>query len=375
MNEEKSNPLFDLDKAKRYAKTRLILSLASTLLSLIILMVLVGSSVSHQWANGAKALSNSRIMQTTLYFSFFSLTFLILEWPLHFYSSFVLEHRYQLSNQTLSKWFLEDAKRQALSFLVALGLVLALYAVIHQTGRLWWLWAWVGWVFFSIVMSELLPVLVIPLFYKYQSIENPKLKEHMIRLVEPYKLKIKNIYSLNLSKNTKKTNAMFCGLGHTKRVVLADTLVQQFSEDEIDSVVAHEVGHFHYHHLWKGIAFSSLSSFLIFKLADLLFRNFQNVLHISDLSDVAGFPFLCLIFFSFLTLISPLQNWFSRRMERQADAFSLQITQNKNAFIQTMKKLSQTNLSDPSPHPIVEFLFYSHPSIQKRIAFAQGKMR
>jgi STE24 endopeptidase len=175
-----------------------------------------------------------------------------------------------------------------------------------------------------------------------------------------------------LSKTTKKANAAFTGMGKTKRIILGDTLLENFTVDEIEAVFAHEVGHYVHKHIYIGIIVSTISSFLSFYLADFFYVKVLPLFSFSNISDPAALPLLFLILSLITLIITPFSNALSRKHERQADLYALQNINNPESFKTSMIKLSDLNLSNQEPHPLVEFFFYSHPSIKKRVAFAEN---
>jgi len=223
----------------------------------------------------------------------------------------------------------------------------------------------------SYILGKVFPVFIVPLFYKYGKVENESLKQRIFDLAKRYGLPVENVYSLNLSRTTKKANAAFMGMGKTKRVVLSDTLLAHFTADEIEAVVAHELGHFKHKDIWKSLGLGLMSSFagfwMVFRVLDPAARAFG----FQGVGDIGALPLVFLIFFGFHLLMMPLQNGFSRMLERAADRFALTAFPQKEAFISCMDKLSRVNLADPDPHPLVEWLFYDHPAISKRIKAAR----
>lgn len=356
---------------KEYQKIRNWLVLVRMVLTLLVLLgaiVLDLTGVFHRWAE--RLVSNSYGL-LFFYFFFFSVYSLLITFPLSFYSGFVLEHRYQLSDQKFEGWLWMWTKSVVLSFVLMAPLVLVLYALIWTFETSWWFLAWLGYTLFSLILGKLFPVLIVPLFYRYSPIRDDVLKKRIEQLATRYGFAIQNVCSLNLSKTTKKANAMFTGFGKTRRVVLGDTLLDSFSQDEILSVVGHELGHCRHRDIWKQFGFGAATTlfgfWIAFRLleASAVFRGYLGA------SDVRAFPLLCLIFFIFELVLSPLGNAFSRRSERRADQFALAATRNQAAFISAMTKLGETNLADPEPHPIIEFLLYDHPAIGKRIKMGE----
>jgi len=361
----------DGNRAKAYQKTRNWLRIAGIGLTLFILVTAISLGLTERFYGWAQGITTTKYGMLFFYFLFFSLYSLVISFPLGFYSSYTLEHQYGLSNQTLSAWFVDWIKRELLSFGIVTPLVLLLYALIWNFESSWWLFAWAGYAIFSLVMGKLFPVLIVPLFYKYSPVSDSELKGKIERLADRFGLAIQNVYALNLSKTTKKANAAFTGLGKTKRVILSDTLLDSFTHSEIESVVAHELGHFKHRDIWKqfglGIALSFLAFWLSFRLLNPLATHFQY----SGSGDMQAFPLLCAVMFAFGLITGPMTNAFSRWVERNADLFALQATKDADSFIYAMKKLSELNLADPTPHPVIEFMFYDHPAIAKRIRFAE----
>ena len=197
------------------------------------------------------------------------------------------------------------------------------------------------------------------------------LRKRIFDLAKRFGLPVENIYSLNLSKTTKKANAAFMGLGKTKRVVLSDTLIEHFDGDEIETVVAHELGHFKHGDIWRNLSFGLLTSFLMFWIAFNSADSAAVALGYDEVGDVAAMPLLFLIFYGVMLVLIPLQNGFSRRLERAADRFALEASSKPQAFIPCMTKLGRLNLADPEPPRLVEWFFYDHPAISKRIQMAQ----
>lgn len=359
------------ERAKAYQRTRNWLTLAGLGLTLGAFMVLFACHFERSWFAISSQVVVNQYGQLSVFFLMFSLYFLLFQAPLGFYSSYVLEHQYELSNQSLRTWFRDFLKKELLSFGISLLLILGLYAIIWQDPFRWWWWTWIGYTLVSVVLGQLFPVLVVPLFYKYRPIEDGELKSRILALAKQFGLRIDNVYSLNLSRTTKKANAMFCGIGKTKRVVLADTLLDHFTPDEIEVVTAHEVGHFRHKDIWRQLALMTVISFAIFWFAGFWLRR-----HIPDFgydggADAQLLPWILFIFYLPGIFLSPLTNAYSRHRERKADEFALRVLKKPGAFISAMEKLGRMNLADPNPHPLIELILYDHPSIQKRIAFAE----
>jgi len=214
-------------------------------------------------------------------------------------------------------------------------------------------------------------LVIFPLFFKFKSLENQQLKERITKFAQKWNLQISGVYQFNLSKNTKKANAAFTGIGKSKRIILGDTLLEHFNEDEIETIFAHEVGHYHLKHIIKGIILNSLIS--LFGLW-LIHHIYTFVIGIPGYAgyQLEALPYLALIFLFYGLITGPIGNYISRKYEYQADNFAVSTTGKSDIYENSLKKLADLNLADVSPHPLIEFLFYSHPSIRHRIEKITG---
>jgi STE24 endopeptidase len=310
--------------------------------------------------------------------AFYTLLFLIIAFIIGFPSSyygFSLEHKYELSNQTFFQWLGEEFKSLFVLAIIALISVEGIYLALKKAPRTWWIYVSVVFVIFTVVLVNLAPVLIMPLFNKYTPLPQGELRDKLVSLSHKANVQVENIFTMDMSKQTKTANAMFTGLGNTKRIVLGDNLTNEFTPDEVEVVIGHEMGHNLLHHIWWAILFSSILAgigfFIIHLTGPKIITRFRNRLKIENMADIAGLPLLFLIFMVYGIITMPISPAFSRHMERQADKFALDITHNKSAFISAMNKLAYINLSDPNPSPIIEFLLYDHPPVSKRIKFAE----
>ena len=336
-----------------------------------ILLLTFTTPISAQLKLHAANLSSNNYAVASIYFLFFSLFMLVFDLPLSYYSGFVLEHRFGLSNQTLGAWIVDTAKKSVLSFVLSLLLLLALYALIWTYPENWWVYAWAAYAVVSYVMGKIFPVFIIPMFYKYGNVEDEVLKTKIFSMAEKQGLPVENVYSLNLSKTTKKANAAFMGIGKTKRVVLSDTLIENFTHEEIETVVAHELGHFKHKDIWKQLFVGLVISFIGFWVAFKVMGPLSVRFGFEGIWDISALPLLFFVFYLFSLILTPAQNGFSRWIERQADEFALRVFPYPKVFISCMTKLAEVNLSNPKPGALYEWFFFDHPSISKRIQMAE----
>lgn len=356
--------------AKKYQKIKLYISLLGLLIDVLFWIILITSG----WASSLAAISRRFSSHFLIQFYFFVVGLgvinLFIHLPLSFYSGYLVEHRFALSNQTFWRWVIEQLKGLLLGLILG-GITLTIfYLILWRYPHFWWLLVWAFMLFFSVVLGQLAPLVIFPLFYKFKPLENEDLKQRIQKLAENWKIKISGVFQFDLSKNTRKANAALIGLGKTRRVVLGDTLLTLCSPSEIETVFAHEIGHHVQRHMLKGILFSSLISLIGLWIS---FQIYQTILVRQGYAahQLDALPYLGLIFVAYGLFTTPLTNYISRHFEYQADRFAAQSTHRED-FVNALQKLAESNLADKTPHPIVEFLFYSHPSINHRIEKIKG---
>lgn len=291
----------------------------------------------------------------------------IVYFPLNFYTDYLLEHKYGLSNQSLGRYFLEDLKADALGLCLLAPLLAGFYYIFLSFGNAWWLPFSILMFTLSILLSSLAPVLILPLFYKISPIEDEILKAQVSDLAREAGLRLDNLYRFDMSKNTKKSNAMFTGLGKTKRVIIGDNLLENFSREEIVSVIAHEFGHHKKGHLYKNIIMSGIMSFCTFFFIAILYRGTLGYFGDYQFQAISSLPLILLWALIIGLIETPIFNSVSRMFEYEADLYSVRATGNKDVYARALAKLSRINLAETEPNPFVEWFFYSHPSIKKRI--------
>jgi len=307
----------------------------------------------------------------TIYILAFSLVYYGFNFFLHFYSSFALEHRFKLSNQSLPNWLLDDIKSSLLSLIVFFIFIQAFYFFLRAFPSNWWIIIAFFWFFITVIIAKITPILIIPLFFKYSSVEE-SLKKRIIGLSVKSGIKVLDVFKIDFSKKTNKLNACVTGIGRSRRVLLADNLIREFADDEIAGVLAHEFGHHKLFHIWKLMLFGALATFLSFFALHVLSSQIVTYLGAQAVYDIKILPAILLVLFLAGFILMPIQNAFSRVLERQADIFALSVTRDSEAYVSLMNKLATRNLSDPNPSKIVKFLFYSHPPISERISLAKS---
>ncbi|PIU41449.1 MAG: hypothetical protein COS99_05340 [Candidatus Omnitrophica bacterium CG07_land_8_20_14_0_80_42_15] len=358
-------------KARLYSNIKVAIGIFELLVLFLFLIIFQFSNASHVTKEYACNIASNQYLYISIYFLIFSVLYYLINFPANYFSGYLLEQKFSLSNQNILGWFKDELKSVILSFCVSLLVVQVLYIFLRVFSGIWWILMALFWVFFTIVLSRIIPTFIIPLFYKYKPLQDNELRKRLIGLAGKANVKVLDTYEIDFSKKTKKANAALVGLGKSRRIILADNLVKDFSHEEIEVVIAHEIGHHKLLHMWKMLFFGGGVAFLIFYIADSVLTNSLHMLGASAIYDIEIFPFFCLILSAFSILLMPIQNEFSRKIERSADGFALKITGNKEGFISLMKKLAEKNLADFKPNKIIEFIFYDHPSISNRIEFAE----
>jgi len=355
-------------EAKKYNNIKLAVGIAEAVISFILLLLFVFFGFSKFLEAGIRNLITGDYFVFLVYIVLIGGASSVLFSPFSFYTGFYLEHKYNLSNQTFSKWIWEGTKGMLVGLAVGLPLIFVFFWLLRSFGILWWIPFGIVVFIFSVILAQVVPVLILPIFYKITPLQNESLKERIIVLCSGVNLKVANIYRFDMSKNTRKANAAFTGLGKTKRILLGDTLLDNYTEDEIETVIAHELGHYKNKHIIKNIFISTVSSFLVFFLVSQLHNLSLKIFGFSSVAEIASLPLLAL-WGSVIGLIqTPLSNMLSRKFEYEADQYAVVSTNKPEAFIVTLQKLTTQNLGDTDPNPLVEWFFYSHPSIKNRIA-------
>lgn len=350
-------------KVKRYAAARNTLALAEPLLTLFFLAGVQISGLSYEIDAAAYSYFSSSYAAVAAYGAAFGILYYIFMFIFAFYGSYVVERRFGLSSQSLADWLKDEAKKAILAFALFLVFIEFLYYIIEIAPHWWWFLAAAGCFLFTVLFTKLAPVLILPLFFKFERIDDEDLKGRIVNLAARCGVKILDLFRLELSAKTKKANAALVGIGKTRRVLLGDTLLEQYTKDEVEVVLAHELAHHKLGHLWKLISSAGLAVFAAFYAI-------KRVLN-PGAGDLALFPSMLAVFIFTEIMLAPLGNALSRRLERAADLLALGLTNNAGAFISCMDKLARQNLSDPSPSGFIEIMLYDHPPISKRIEMAK----
>jgi len=359
-----------LAEARQYGRWQLALDLTDSGVDLVYMAVfaLVAARPLDAWL--AESLPNVWLRLLAIYGLMICLHECF-SFPIGWYSGYVIEHRFGLSRETFGGWVYRHFKRFGLAVLFGAVMVLAMFSLFWLVGAWWWLAAALAFFAVSIVLGQLAPVLIMPLFYKIEPLEYPELKDRVSALAGETGLSIEGVYRMVLSDETAKANAMLAGMGQTRRVLLGDTLLDSFTLDEIEVVFAHEIGHHFYKHIPKLMGVGFCFSLVGFFICDRALAAWIGPTYDPKQMPVYALPMVMLALSIFSLLLGPVQNMVSRRFERQCDRFALTRTGMRDAYISAFRKLAKLNKDDPAPSRLAVFLFHSHPPIGERIAIAE----
>ncbi len=369
-------------QARRYARQKQVLMLVNLAISAVLVAVVLLSGLSFglrdalAGALGAAAgwapIAGWRPALVAAYFAALFVAVFVLDLPLAYYSGYVLPRRYGLSTQRPGGWIVDLAKGLILSLVFELVAVEFVYWLLAVSPLAWWLWTAVAVLFVTVILSNLAPILLLPLFYKLTPLPEGDVRERVLELAARARTRVRGVYSMNLSAKTTAANAAVMGLGNTRRIVVGDTLLDRYTPDEIEVVLAHELGHQAHNDIPKLIAVNTVVTLGGLYLANIALHAVVGaVSQYHGLADVATMPLVGATLGLFSLLMLPIINGFSRHVEREADRYALQLTGKVDAFIGAMTRLANQNLAELQPSPIVEFILYDHPSTGARLAFAK----
>ncbi len=359
-------------KAKEYARINHRLLAVDLILSAAAIVLILVSGLSVWLRDMVESITPNFYLGVLLYFGIGVIGYGILFAPLTYYSGFVLPHRYGLSTQSFRSWVADLFKGGALSLVLGGVIIEVIYFLLATVPQWWWLIAAGVMLVFSVLLANLAPVLIFPLFFKFKPLEDAELVARLMRLTERANTRVNGIYTMQLSDKTTAANAAFMGLGNTKRIVLGDTLYQNFTPDEIETILAHELGHQVHNDIVWGIAVQTALTLVGFYVANVVLIAGVAFFGFEGITDLAAMPLLALALGAFGLVTMPLGNWYSRQREYAADRYALEATRNPQAFISAFEKLANQNLAELEPEPWVEWLLYDHPAIAKRLAMGRA---
>jgi STE24 endopeptidase len=360
-------------QAKQYSRIRRRLWVAETAAGGVYLLAWLFFGWARSLAAWLKTITPNDWLLVLGFFVVFGGIAFILELPLDYYSGFTLPHRFGQSNQDLRGWVIDQLKGLLINVPIGLVVLELVYLALRLAGPWWWLWTAAGMLVFTVLLTNLAPILIMPLFNKFVPLgdEHAELAERLMNLAERAHTKVRGVFKFDMSKRTKAANAALTGLGNSRRIVLGDTLINEFTPDEIESVLAHELGHQVHRDIPILIGFSTLMTLVGLYLASLALTWASGYFSFSGPGDIAGLPALGIVIGAFGLVTQPLGNLVSRWRERLADEYSLQSVGKPDSFASAFIRLANQNLGELDPEKWVMFMFYDHPPLGERIKMAE----
>ena len=361
----------DSPEARRYNRIKRWLGITDFIIGFVFLLVLLVS----RWSDSLRDLAYRIGFQNYSFSLFIYLVLLlgiskVLGTGLDYYG-FWLERRFKLTTQRFRSWLWDETKGFLVSLVLGTIVVQLLYFTIRQWPQNWWLLAWALFMLLFILLAQLAPVVLFPIFYKFEPLEDEELRRRLVVLSEHAGTRVRGVYRWRLSEKSKKANAALTGLGRTRRIILADTLLDNYTPDEIEAVLAHELGHHVHRHILKSIFVQAVITFVGFWAANWTLHYAVDRHMFEELSDFANLPLLALVSVVLSFLLMPALNAYSRFNERQADRYAFESIASVEPFVSSMNKLAEQNLAERTPSKWVEWFFHSHPSISRRLAAAE----
>ena len=355
---------YTYDNSRLTAKENLVGDGIELAILFLLLPVLVG------WIAG---LNLHIIGQALIFFGLLAIISGIAGLPFELYDTFVLEKKYGFSTITWRLWITDLIKSLIISAILMTIMISAFMAFIHYLPASWWFWAWVFFTLFEITLLWLYPVLIAPLFNKFESIKDDVLREKINALMDKVGLKTKGIYQVDEGKRSKHTNAYFTGIGKTKRIVLYDTLLASHTTDEIVAVLAHEIGHWKKKHILKQLTFMIAASLVLLYFIYLIVNGsfLYSAFGLKVTAVYAGLFLVSLYLSAAGYFLSPIGAAVTRRYEREADCMAFELTGTAGPMINVLQRLAKDNLTNLHPHPLYVWFYYSHPPLIERIEYLQ----
>ncbi len=369
---EDLNPVqSDSPEARRYNRMRRWLGIADFVVGFVFLIVLLLTG----WSGGLRDLAYRLGFQNySLSLFIYLLLLLVISKVLGVgldYYGFLQERKFNLSTQRFSAWAWDEVKAFLVGLVLGSIVVEVLYLTIRQWPQHWWMLAWALFMGLFIVLAQLAPVVLFPIFYKFEPLDNEDLRRRLVVLSERAGTRVRGVYRWKLSEKSKKANAALTGLGATRRIILADTLLDNYTPEEIEAVLAHELGHHVHRHILKSIFVQAGITLFGFWAANWVLHYAVDQHMFEELSDFANLPLLALVSVVLSFLLMPALNAYSRFHERQADRYAFESIASVEPFITSMNKLAEQNLAERTPSKWVEWFFHSHPAISRRLAAAK----
>ena len=355
------------DRAARYHRLRRRATVLSTGIGAAWLLVLAATPAGRAVAEAAERIAApvpaplGGTAAIVLFVALVTLAYEALSFPLVFYRSFLLERKYGLSSEPVRTWAVDHAKAFALSLPLTIAAALAVMGARWTSPRWWWAIAAALFALTTIVLVNLAPTVLMPIFYRFKPLDREALRERLLTLSARAGVPVLGAFEWGLGEKTTRANAALVGLGRTRRIILSDTLIKDYSEDEIEVILAHELAHHVHRDIWSGLALESATIALALLVSS----------YVPPAGDLTLLARIALASFAVSLMLVPIANGWSRRNERRADRFALELTRRPSAFVSAIRRLGAQNLAEERPSTVARWLFHSHPTVDERIQAAR----
>jgi STE24 endopeptidase len=366
------------DRASRYHRLRRRAALASTVAGGAWLGALLANGASTAlaaWATGVSAGLPWPVrpsLAIVLVAAAIALGWEVLSFPFALYRTLLLDRKYGLSSERFGAWLTDHLKALALGLALTLASAIGVYATIWLSPSLWWLIATVLFILLAVVVSQIAPIWLMPIFYRFQPLGREELRERLLALSARAGVRVLGAFEWGLGEKTSRANAALVGAGRTRRIIVSDTLLTHYSDDEIEVILAHELAHHVHHDMWSALAVEAILVAAALYGAHLAAIYAAPSLGFRGPSDVGALPLMILAGGAVSLLLAPLSNAWSRHNERRADRYALRLTDRPAAFVSAMKRLGAQNLAEERPSRIVYWFFHTHPTMDERIEGARA---
>lgn len=363
----------DWQRGKEKARKQRLLLVLRYVLNLGALWLIFISGLSVRLHKLSGTLISGGSGRQIIYLVMVFLLMMLLNLPLDLYASYAIGREYGLLSQTLGQWLRDHAVAQMVGLVILVGVALALYKLIGR--RWWWAWATLASLPVIIFLVYITPVVIAPLFNRFTPLPEGPMKSELLTFARSEGVPAEDVFVVDASRQSRAVNAYVVGLGPTKRIVLYDTLLDKFTPQEIRFVLAHEIGHYRFHHIWRFIAAAVLTVLFGCLVVDFLGRRLLRRVgqraSVTDLAHGASLPLIGCVFLLSLGLAFPILNSYSRWLEHEADRFAISRTGDPTIAVSAFEKLGRLNVGEYDASPFVEVIFYDHPPLAKRIRFVR----
>jgi STE24 endopeptidase len=356
-------------KSQEYLKENTKFSYWGTLVSMIFSLSFWFMGGFNYLEHFVSQYTENTIIKGIMFIGIYSIINSIISFPFSVYSTFIIEEKYGFNKTTVKTFIMDILKGTLLAVLIGIPLLALMLYIVSEFGQYSWLYAWIAVILFSLILQYIAPTWIMPLFNKFTPLEDGELRNQIFDLAKKVDFPLNNVFVIDGSKRSNKSNAFFTGFGKNKRIALYDTLIESQSNGELLSVLAHEIGHYKKKHIIQGMIISILHTGMVLYLLSIFMYNpeIYKAFLMDSIPVYAGWIFFMMVFSPVEMIISILMNMLSRKNEFEADEFAVRSRANKDDMINALKKLSVHNLSNLTPHPFYVFLNYSHPTVIDRI--------